>query len=177
MLEAHTTHMFDTRILLLHLRECNLIEEFRQKVDGFLDTLPLSRQLYPERKGAGGYKQEALVQDLVKQSYSAHNAIDDVAALEKLLGVMKTSSKFTTQLFSSHSLSFDSASTNMITRFLHEKTLKQCKCLLMTRFYQYPWQKRQQHRVSRCRILHVLLNAALVAFRTCLVNGILTIRH
>ena len=96
MLVGHNTHQFDTRIVLLHLKDYGLLEQFQSKVCGFLDTLPLARSLYPERKEAGGYKQEALVQNLVKELYDAHNAIGDVSALHKLLIVMKQSPLFTT---------------------------------------------------------------------------------
>jgi DNA polymerase III alpha subunit (gram-positive type) len=59
VLVGHNTHMFDTRILLLQMKEHNLVDNVKEKVAGFMDTLPMARELYPNRKGAGGYKQEA----------------------------------------------------------------------------------------------------------------------
>ena len=108
MLVAHNTHQFDTRIILSHMKDHSFLDKFKSKVLGFLDTLPLAKLLYPERKGARGYKQEALVNDLVQETYDAHNAIADVSALHKLLSVIKQSS-FTNHIFLSNSMSVESA--------------------------------------------------------------------
>ena len=86
LLVAHNTHNFDSRILLQYLRDYLLLDEFEAIVCAFLDTYPLAKSLYPERKC---HKQEVLVLDLMKESYVAHNAIADVYALYKLFLVMK----------------------------------------------------------------------------------------
>lgn len=63
MLIGHNIHQFDNRILL-HLKNNNLMDSFTSKVIGFMDTLPLAKEIYPDRKGKGGYSQEALVTDV-----------------------------------------------------------------------------------------------------------------
>ena len=52
----------------------------------------IAQGIYPDRKGKGGYKQEALVTDILNESYAAHNALDDVRALQKLFSKMKETS-------------------------------------------------------------------------------------
>ena len=68
------------------------MQEMESKITGFIDTLLIAQDLYPDRKGKGGYKQEALLKDILNESYSAHNALDDVQALQKLFSKMQESS-------------------------------------------------------------------------------------
>lgn len=49
---------------------------------GGIDTLPLFKSMYPD---AENHKQEYLFEKVLKEKYSAHNALDDVVSLEKLL--------------------------------------------------------------------------------------------
>ena len=52
-----------------------------EKIIGFVDTLPLFKDLLPGKKS---YSQSSLVHD-AGFSYKAHNALDDSVALERLL--------------------------------------------------------------------------------------------
>ena len=54
-------------------------------VTRFVDTLPLFKLAYP---GRTSYRQESLVQDLLKTQYDAHNASADMAALQQLYDAM-----------------------------------------------------------------------------------------
>ena len=88
LLVAHNCHAFDMRILLLHVKEVlKSYNPLTEKVTGFLDTLKMARGLYPEQEG--GHTQEALVKNLLSQTYSAHNALADVRALHQLFNHMK----------------------------------------------------------------------------------------
>ena len=71
---------------------------------GFVDTLPLCQEAYPGRKGKGGYKQEALVHDILNETYGAHNALSDVEALVKLVNHIKD-----TELARKHSMTLQYA--------------------------------------------------------------------
>ena len=46
-------------------------------------------ELYPERKGNGGFQQVTLVRDLVEVEYAAHNAVEDTKALLQLFQHLK----------------------------------------------------------------------------------------
>ena len=61
-------------------------KSFKSTVSGFIDTLPVFKKESPKR---GSYKQEALINDLLQETYSAHNALDDVKALQKLCELVK----------------------------------------------------------------------------------------
>lgn len=67
------------------MEESKMLEDFKVKVGGFADTLPLFKQLYPKRKT---YRQGSLADDILPdRSYNAHNAGDDVRMLYDLLSV------------------------------------------------------------------------------------------
>ena len=65
-----------------------LTTDFQEKCLGFVDTLPLLKKLYPDRKS---YKQETLVTDLLGTEYQAHGALADVMALQVLIDVCRVS--------------------------------------------------------------------------------------
>ena len=84
ILIAHNCKAFDSRHLLRALgRTPFLLQEFTDTVLGFVDTLPLSRVLFPDRPT--GYSQEVLVRELLGMTYGAHDALADVQALQKLV--------------------------------------------------------------------------------------------
>ena len=81
VLVAHNAN-FDRRFLIEKIFQYNLQGRFNAKLIGFLDTLPLFRQLIP---GELKYKQEALIYKYfgnVKTDF--HNALTDVIYLRKL---------------------------------------------------------------------------------------------
>ena len=55
---------------------------------GFLDSLQLSREIAP---GLAKYSQVFLVQFFINKSYEAHNAIEDVKALQELFHTWRPS--------------------------------------------------------------------------------------
>ncbi|KAL3061117.1 hypothetical protein OYC64_009348 [Pagothenia borchgrevinki] len=56
-------------------------EPFEQVVSGFVDTLPLSKKLYPQLKR---FNQPYLVRYFLGERYNAHNAVEDAKLLEEL---------------------------------------------------------------------------------------------
>uniref|UniRef100_A0A8C2WDM4 exodeoxyribonuclease III n=1 Tax=Cyclopterus lumpus TaxID=8103 RepID=A0A8C2WDM4_CYCLU len=80
LLAAHSAMRFDAPVIRRVLRELGLLEKFRQVVSGFVDTFPLSKNLFC----LDSYSQENMVRHFLKKSYDAHNAVEDAAMLEEL---------------------------------------------------------------------------------------------
>lgn len=83
LLVGHNSKRFDCRILLRILEEFYLVDEFLEVVSGFLDTLLLSREMFKLPK----YTQASLVEHFLRRGYEAHNATEDVRALQDLYRV------------------------------------------------------------------------------------------
>ncbi|XP_036400158.1 protein PML-like [Megalops cyprinoides] len=83
LLAAHNAKRFDCPVLARVLREFSLEEEFQQAVDGFLDTFLLSKDLLAKTT-VRRYSQQYLVSLFLNKSYQAHNALEDVRALQDL---------------------------------------------------------------------------------------------
>lgn len=84
VLVAHNCKLFDSVRLMYHIRNNNLIPQFSEHVVAFADTRPLFAELYPTLPNV---KQVTVVSHVLSESYDAHNAIHDVAALCKALSV------------------------------------------------------------------------------------------
>ncbi|XP_026856856.2 protein PML [Electrophorus electricus] len=87
LLVGHNCRRFDSPILLRIMSEFHLLDEFLDVLSGFLDTLPLSREMFGLQK----YSQPFLVQHFLQRSYVAHNATEDVRALQALYRVWQPS--------------------------------------------------------------------------------------
>ncbi|CAC5393418.1 unnamed protein product [Mytilus coruscus] len=74
--------------LMNTLQQYQLAASFAEKVSGFIDTLPLFRTKFPDLKS---HKQEQLAQTILKSTYNAHNASDDVKILQKLVNASDAS--------------------------------------------------------------------------------------
>ncbi|XP_017341680.1 three prime repair exonuclease 4 [Ictalurus punctatus] len=83
LLVGHNIRRFDCLVLARVLDEFDLKAVFQAGIVGFLDSLPLTRQLLKHR-GVHSFKQENLVKTVLGVSYAAHNALGDVQALQKL---------------------------------------------------------------------------------------------
>ncbi|MFT7814430.1 uncharacterized protein LOC107076968 [Arapaima gigas] len=81
VLVAHNALRFDAPVLIRALREFALQSKLEHILDGFLDTFLLSKELH---KGVRKYSQEYLVLLFLKKTYKAHNALEDVKALQEL---------------------------------------------------------------------------------------------
>ena len=80
---GHNIRRFDCRVLARALDECDLRTEFVSVISGCLDTLPLARELLKDA-GLQSFCQEALVRTILGVSYKAHDALEDVSALQML---------------------------------------------------------------------------------------------
>ncbi|KAL7401864.1 hypothetical protein ABVT39_005566 [Epinephelus coioides] len=81
LLAAHNAKRFDVPVLTRVLQEFNLQQEFQQVVSGFVDTLLLSRNLYPD---LGSHSLQYLVRHVMGRTYEAHNAVEDATMLQEL---------------------------------------------------------------------------------------------
>ncbi|CAB1331708.1 unnamed protein product [Coregonus sp. 'balchen'] len=83
MVVGHNIRRFDCPVLARALDEFDLKAEFQLAVSGCLDTLPLARELL-KGHGLQSFRQENLVRIVVGISYEAHDALEDVRALQRL---------------------------------------------------------------------------------------------
>lgn len=83
VLIGHNIQSFDVPVLIHNLSKHKLLERFEECIYGFVDTLKLSKRIYPKAE-FGNYRQENLVQKLLGETYCAHNAEADVEVLQRL---------------------------------------------------------------------------------------------
>ncbi|MBN3314054.1 PML protein, partial [Atractosteus spatula] len=83
LLVAHNAKRFDCPVLSRALDEFSLKDEFQQVVAGFLDTFLLGKELLAASK-VTKYSQQYLVKLFLHKTYMAHNALEDVRALQEL---------------------------------------------------------------------------------------------
>lgn len=82
LLVAHNARCFDALVLTRVLRQFVLQQQrFQQVVCGFLDTLKLSKNVFPDLTR---YSQEYLVSHFLRKTYDAHNAEEDARMLQEL---------------------------------------------------------------------------------------------
>ncbi|XP_073687424.1 protein PML-like [Garra rufa] len=104
LLVGHNIRRFDCHVLARALDEFGLRSDFQKEVSGFVDTLPLARRLLKD-SGLQSFKQENLVKTLLGVSYAAHNALEDVQALQKLYWALKpTANQIQQHMFTLDSL-------------------------------------------------------------------------
>ena len=82
VLFAHNAKSFDCKHIIYSLQKRDLLNSFQSCVVGFVDTLILFKAILPQREK---YSQESLVSDLLGISYSAHDSLEDVRALQRLV--------------------------------------------------------------------------------------------
>ena len=97
ILIGHNIRRFDCPVLLRALDELDLRVEFQSTITGCLDTLPLAKDICKDN-GLQSFKQENLVRELLGVDYDAHNALEDVRALQVLYWALQP----TSQLMSRH---------------------------------------------------------------------------
>ncbi|KAM4734355.1 three prime repair exonuclease 4 [Anableps anableps] len=88
LLIGHNSRNFDCPLLARALDELDLRAEFQASVSGCVDTLPLARELLRGR-GLQSFRQENLVRELLGINYKAHNALEDVRALQTLYSFLR----------------------------------------------------------------------------------------
>ena len=86
LLFGHNAKAFDCKRIVYSLIKYDLLSSFEECVAGFVDTLILFKKVLPSRKS---YSQENLVNEILGESYMAHDSLEDVRALEKLVSQTK----------------------------------------------------------------------------------------
>ncbi|XP_054476680.1 protein PML-like [Anoplopoma fimbria] len=99
---GHNIRRFDCRLLVRALDELDLRVEFESAVSGYIDTLPLSRELLKD-SGIQSFRQTNLVAELLGVDYKAHDALEDVRALQALYSVLQP----TAELIHRHRFTLD----------------------------------------------------------------------
>ena len=90
VLFAHNAKSFDCKRVIYSLQKCDLLNSFQSCVVGFVDTSIFFKSIMPQREK---YSQESLVSDLLGISYSAHDSLEDVRALQRLLSCKEVNEK------------------------------------------------------------------------------------
>ena len=82
VLVAHNCYTFDMRVVANAVRREGLLAEIQEWVDGFCDSLPIFKQAFP---GHASCSLSPLYAERFGESFPAHDAAADVAALARLL--------------------------------------------------------------------------------------------
>lgn len=82
MIVAHNGWGFDFKVLSPAVHNCELSDIFNTSVTRFCDSLDIFRHKHPE---LGKHTQVFLAEHFNAGSYNAHNAVDDVETLYKIL--------------------------------------------------------------------------------------------
>ncbi|XP_062599976.1 maternal protein exuperantia-like [Saccostrea cucullata] len=137
VLFGHNIKKFDVPVLFHALLSCGIMEKFVERVDGFVDTLPLFKLVEP---GLSSYSQTNLFKHLLDEAYEAHDALQDVIALQRLLchSNPTTADKVKN--------SFSLAST--LERFLHCQQSKPCESSLSPLLHQKIITKRTASKIA-----------------------------
>lgn len=109
LLVGHNIRRFDCPVLARALDEFDLKVAFQAGIMGFLDSLPLTRQLLKDSE-VKSFKQENLVKTVLGDSYAAHDALADVQALQKLFWALRPTTGMIQQL----TFSLDSINTKTV---------------------------------------------------------------
>ncbi|XP_072241362.1 protein PML-like [Leuresthes tenuis] len=88
LLVGHNIRRFDCPVLARVLDELDLTAEFESSLSGCVDTLPLAREMLKDR-GLQSFRQESLVRELLGVDYKAHDALEDVRALQTLYSFLQ----------------------------------------------------------------------------------------
>lgn len=98
-LTGHNIKTFDCHILINTLKSVGKTEELKKCVEGFVDTRLLFKINNPDLKS---FSQVNLIKTLMNCSYDAHDALEDVIYLQKLLdftNIRIADPKFSTATF------------------------------------------------------------------------------
>ncbi|XP_061780831.1 protein PML-like [Nerophis lumbriciformis] len=90
LLVGHNIRRFDCQPLARALEQTGLREQLEASISGCVDTMPLAREVLKEC-GMKRFSQEHLVRELLGVDYQAHDALEDVRALQKLYHVLQPS--------------------------------------------------------------------------------------
>ena len=114
VLVGHNVRAFDMKHFWNNVKKWHLENLFCSCTEGFVDTLPLLRNLFPEKPS---HSQEELCKDIVSKTYVAHNSMEDVIALSAILKKVNAA-KVMLQPYS-----FSLSWVEQYTKFLSDKKL------------------------------------------------------
>lgn len=101
---GHNIRRFDCPVLSRALDQLDLRAEFVSSISGCVDTLPLAREMLRDR-GIQSFRQKNLVMELLGVNYKAHDALEDVRALQALYSVLQPSPEMISRhIFTLHTL-------------------------------------------------------------------------
>lgn len=99
---GHNIYRFDCPLLARALDELDLRAQFESSISGCVDTLPLAREMLKDW-GLKSFGQENLVRQLLGLNYKAHDALEDVRALQALYRLLQP----TAELICRHTFTLD----------------------------------------------------------------------
>ena len=83
VLVGHIIEWFDVPVLSNVLKS-QILHKFHKYVSACIDTLSVARSVFGGKASGHDYKQTTLVSSYLGKDYDAHNALADVASLQKL---------------------------------------------------------------------------------------------
>ena len=113
VLVGHNIKSFDLMFMHHHLSRFDEWENFLSIVTGFVDTMFVFKKEFPKQDS---YTQANLMNNLLHESYAAHNSLDDVIALAKLLELVKD--KFPSYSFGANEI------RNLVNAAQYKRTLQ-----------------------------------------------------
>lgn len=103
---GHNIRRFDGPLLGRVLDELDLRTQFESSVSGCVDTLSLAQEIL-RGHNLQNFRQETLVRELLGVNYRAHDALQDVRALQALFGVLQP----TAEMISRHKFTLGAMET------------------------------------------------------------------
>ncbi|CAC5407518.1 unnamed protein product [Mytilus coruscus] len=82
ILIGYNAKLFDSKRLILNIKNFTCFAEFKSIVKGFVDSLPLFKKKFP---GFPNYKQTTVYENVCGGQFDAHKAIGDVSALNCII--------------------------------------------------------------------------------------------
>ena len=113
VLVGHYINSFDPMFMHHHLSRFDEWENFLSVVTGSVDTMFVFKKEFPKQDS---YTQANLMNNLLHESYAAHNSLDDVIALAKLSELVKD--KFPSYSFGANEI------RNLVNAAQYKRTLK-----------------------------------------------------
>ncbi|KAM3869672.1 three prime repair exonuclease 4 [Diretmus argenteus] len=108
---GHNIRRFDCPLLARALDRLELRPEFESSVSGCVDTLPLAREMLKGR-GFSSFRQENLVKEVLGVNYKAHDALEDVRALQMLYSALRPAP----ELVCRHTFTLDAVENKTVTK-------------------------------------------------------------
>lgn len=122
-LYGHNIKTFDCHVLFNALEKAKKMDKFKSIVSSFMDTKLLLKSQFP---GLPSYSQQSLVTKFLNEEHAAHNAIEDVSSLQKLVcSISRNEDSIKKSIFS-----VDQALFSFVSLKLERMNLPSLKCLV-----------------------------------------------